>query len=460
MPRGDAGSTASNVVFILTDDLAWNLVPYMPHVKQMQQRGITFSNYFVTDSLCCPSRSSIFTGRFPHGTTVYTNSGDAGGYPQFERAGNASRTFAVALHAAGYKTAMMGKYLNGYQPQRNPADPGWSEWDVAGDAYAEYDYSLNQNGTVATYGHAPADYLTDVLSGLATKFILGSAQTPFAIEVATFAPHGPYTPAPRNIGQFHESVPRTPAFDRPNVNPPKWLKEYPPLTAAEIMLLDSSFNLRVEAVQAVDDLIASVLSTIEKAKIADRTYVVFSSDNGYHMGEHELWAGKETAFETDIRVPLVVVGPGVPAGVVAPQIVENIDLCPTFAEIAGTSPPPTADGHSLVALLEGQTVAPWRDFALIEHHGPDLEPMAAGDPDSEAEGGPLPNSYEALRAASSVYVEYLDGETEYYDLATDPYEITNTAGSLPHAQVLNLHDRLQRIKTCKGAAACWAAQKL
>ncbi|HEX4457152.1 MAG TPA: sulfatase-like hydrolase/transferase, partial [Polyangia bacterium] len=134
------GSQKKNIIFILTDDLAWNLVKYMPHVLQMQQQGMTFSQYFVTDSLCCPSRSSIFTGKFPHDTTVFTNTAPNGGYAQFENAGNAPQTFSVALQTAGYKTAMMGKYLNGYDPTKNQADPGWGDWDVAGDGYPEFNY--------------------------------------------------------------------------------------------------------------------------------------------------------------------------------------------------------------------------------------------------------------------------------------------------------------------------------
>src|SRR5204862_3299253 len=104
-----------NVVFILTDDLSWDLVQYMPRVQQMQRDGMTFTNYFVTDSLCCPSRASIFTGRFPHNHGVLTNTPPSGGFAAF-RSGAQRQTFATALHAAGYRTAMMGKYLNGYHP--------------------------------------------------------------------------------------------------------------------------------------------------------------------------------------------------------------------------------------------------------------------------------------------------------------------------------------------------------
>jgi N-acetylglucosamine-6-sulfatase len=190
------------------------------------------------------------------------------------------------------------------------------------------------------------------------------------------------------------------------------------------------------------------------------TYVVFSSDNGYHMGEHMLFAGKQTAFDSDIRVPLIVVGPGVPAGVTVDAIAENIDLCPTFAEIAGVVAPPTTDGHSLLGLLGGGAATDWREAALIEHRGPELAPPEPGDPDEELLGGDPPNSYEALRTANAVCVEYQDGETEYYDLTTDPDELDNTASTLSAAQVDSFHGTIVSIRNCHDSDSCWAAQKL
>jgi arylsulfatase A-like enzyme len=372
-----------NIIFVLTDDLSWNLINYMPAVQGLMARGMAFTQYFVTDSLCCPSRSSIFTGKYPHDTQVFTNSGPLGGYATFERVGNQNETFATTLAAAGYRAAMMGKYLNGYAPTVNSADPGWTEWDVAGDGYPEFNYQLNQNGVVNSYGSQPTDYLTDVLSGLAGNFVTAASSEPFVLEVATFAPHAPYVPAPRCVGKFHVSIPRVPTFNAPNINPPRWLATHGPLSAAAIAKLDTDFNLRVEAVQAVDDMIDALMKQLAATGLDKNTYVVFSSDNGYHMGEHQLLAGKQTAFDTDIRVPLVVVGPGVPSGVINDHIVENIDLCPTFAELAGTAAPSTSDGHSLVRLLRGEPVSDWSNVSLVEHVGPDLAPPSALGPDDD-----------------------------------------------------------------------------
>lgn len=453
-----------NIVFVLTDDLAWNLVQFMPHVLQMQHTGTTFSNYFVTDSLCCPSRASIFTGRLPHDTDIFTNAAPDGGFPLFHQRGEEASTFATALQSQGYQTALMGKYLNGYKPAQTlgtgkPYVPqGWNEWDVAGNAYAEFDYPMNSNGTVTRYDQNPSDYLTDVLSGRGIQFIDREAaqHQPFLLEIATFAPHSPYTPAPRNAADFPGlTAPRTPAYDNLGTDPPAWLADHPPLTPRQERRIDRAFRKRAQAVEAVDQMIGRIESELQAKGIAGNTYIVFSSDNGLHMGEHRLTPGKMTAFDTDIKVPLIVTGPGVPAGATVDQLTENIDLAPTFEELAGGSPPPTVDGHTLVPFLKGQAPTGWRDAVLIEHHGPDT---IQDDPDLPEPGSGNPPSYEAMRTPDSVYVEYADGELEYYDLTADPNELDNIAQSLPPSKREDLHNTLQALETCHGAASCWAAE--
>jgi hypothetical protein len=247
--QSSAGNRRSNIVFVLTDDLAWNLVQFMPHVLQMQKDGVTFNRYFVTDSLCCPSRSSIFTGRYPHNTGIYRNVGEDGGYLAFRNRGHEQSTFATALASDGARAAMLGKYLNGYQPARNPPTPGWRLWAVAGNGYPEFNYALNQDGKVAPYGNKPSDYLTDVLSGIASDFIRRSAGSPFLVEVATFAPHAPYTPAPRDAEAFPGlRAPRTAAFDSaPDPSAPEWLKERRPLSPADMAGIDRDFRKRAQS---------------------------------------------------------------------------------------------------------------------------------------------------------------------------------------------------------------------
>jgi N-acetylglucosamine-6-sulfatase len=454
-----------NIVFVLTDDLAWNLVRFMPHVLRLEHDGATFTNYYVTDSLCCPSRASIFTGRFPHDTHVFDNSAPEGGYGVFHARGEERQTFAVALQHVGYRTAMMGKYLNGYEPGESERDrprpgvpPGWNEWDVAGDGYPEYGYRMNSDGRVRRYGYTPRDYLTDVLARKGLRFIdrAAAARRPFLLEIATFAPHAPFTPAPRDTSAFPGlRAPRTPAFNTVGVHEPAWLSSYVPLDAAQIAGIDAKFRERAQAVQAVDRMIGEIEQELAAKELARDTYIVFSSDNGLHMGEHRLEPGKLTAFDTDIRVPLIVAGPGVPAGRTVPQMAENIDLCPSFEQLAGARIPPTVDGHSLVGLLRGRAPANWRREILVEHHGKVLD---AGDPDLPTAGAGNPPSYEAIRTAESLYVEYVTGEREYYNLRSDPYELDNIVASLPPAKLRRLHRTLLGIEHCHDARACWRAE--
>jgi arylsulfatase A-like enzyme len=459
-----AGSGRPNIVFVLTDDLAWNLVRYMPHVVQMQRQGETFDNYFVTDSLCCPSRASILTGRFPHDTRVYDNSPPEGGYSVFHERGEEAETFAVALQRAGYRTALMGKYLNGYRPEareghgRPYVPPGWNEWDVAGDGYPEYGYRMNSDGHVRSYGYRPGDYMTDVLARKGLRFIdrSAAAHRPFLLELATFAPHAPYTPARRDASSFPGlQAPRTPAFNAIGSNEPAWLSRFAPLGPGQIAMIDAKFRKRAQAVQAVDRMIAQIEARLGADGVARNTYIVFSSDNGLHMGEHRLRPGKLTAFDTDIKVPLIVTGPGVPAGRAVASMTENIDLCPSFERLAGAHVQASVDGHSLVALMHGRRAGNWRREVLVEHHG---RVYHRGDPDLPTFGSGNPPSYEAIRTPHSLYVQYGTGELEYYDLGRDPFELSNVAARLSPGHLRRLQRTLSAIANCHGARACWRAQ--
>jgi arylsulfatase A-like enzyme len=450
-----------NIVFVLTDDLSMDLLAHMPAVRKMQAHGITFDDYFVSDSLCCPSRASIFTGNFPHDTGVYTNAGRRGGIGAFFAHGDESATFNLALQRAGYRTAMMGKYLNGYlEPGRSPIPPsevplGWNQWDVAGWGYPEFNYPLDVNGRLEHYGHRPRAYLTDVLARLGTRFIdhAAAAGGPFFLELATFAPHSPYTPAPRDRGLFPGlHAPRPPSFDVLPTNAPRWLATRSALTARQLARIDRAFRLRAEAVQGIDDMIAQIKAALARNGLTRNTYLVFSSDNGLHAGEYRLMPGKLTAFDTDIHVPLVIDGPGVPAGASTHAMTENVDLAATFAAIGGTSLP--SDGHSLLALLRGATPTDWRSAVLIEHHGPAVDPA---DPDAQSRFSGNPTTYEAMRTKRYLYVEYADGEREFYDLRTDPDELENLAATLTPGQVDTLHAELARLQDCHTGPACWTA---
>ena len=455
---GQAGSEQHpNIVFVLTDDLSTDLVPFMPHVVALMHQGTSFSHYYVVDSLCCPSRSAIFTGEYPHDDGVFTNNHIDGGFDAFERNGDEHRTFATTLQHAGYDTAMMGKYLNGYQPTTAPQQ-GWNEWDVAGDGYPEYDYALNHDGTRRFYGRRPHDYLTNVLSRRADSFIdsASSRHRPFALEVATFAPHRPATPAPRYRNSFETvRVPHGPSWDRRPTAPPSWLAHFPPLTRRNQAFMDKVYRLRVESVQSVDLLIARLEARLRADHELGRTYFVFSSDNGFHEGQYRLFPGKQTAFDTDTRVPLIVAGPGVPAGRTVSALGSSIDLAPTFDAMAHTAPNARVDGVSMLALMKGRPVpADWQRAVLIEHHGPDFDHQ---DPDYQPVRAGDPPTYEAIRTPNALYVEYVDGEREYYDTRTDPNELHNLAASAPASVLGPLHRTLEALERCHRAHRCRSA---
>ena len=462
LPAGAA--KGPNIVVILVDDFSMNLLTTqndvlglsMPNVAKMMQQGVTFANYFVTDSLCCPSRTSIFTGLMPHNSGVYTNTPPDGGYDAFMANHNDARTFAVALHDNFYQTAMMGKYLNLYDPGTSGVPQGWSNWAVAGNGYPNFNYVLNTNNTLIT----PPLHLTDELSDLGVSFIQGAKDGPFYLELATFSPHAPYVPPDRYKDAFPTlEYPRTPAYGaRPDANAPKWLQNIPGLEQAAVDKMTENFRNRVRSDKGIDDLVGAVHQSLQQQGLAENTYVVFTSDNGYHMGEYSLRPGKMTAFDTDIHVPLIVVGPGIAAGSKVEDIAMNIDLYPTFTELAGLAANPKVDGHSLVPLLHGQT-GPRRNIAVVEHKydGPNAE-----DPDQAANKSGDPPDYVALRMPQALYVEYQSGSdgVEYYDLKADPYELHNIAGTLSAERLKALHDAMVANHACKGAAACAAAQNL
>jgi N-acetylglucosamine-6-sulfatase len=474
---GDAKATTQaakkpNFVFVLTDDLSRNLVPYMKHVQAMQKQGTSFERYFVTDSLCCPSRSTIFTGRYPHSTGVITNMPPDGGFEVFHPVEEKS-TFATALQAAGYRTGMMGKYMNGYAPKTvvdgapRYVPPGWSAWAVAGNGYPEFNYNLlvKRPGSTQTklvhYGNAPEDYGVDVLNQRGQGFIQAAVKDkrPFMLEIATFAPHGPYTPAPRDANRFPGlQAPRGPLFDAPQLEgSPSWLSTTP-LTPQQTANIDHDFRKRAQAVQSVDKLIGDIRAQLKRLHVADNTYIVFSSDNGFHMGQRRLLQGKQTYWDHDIRVPMVVVGPDVKRGATISQVAANVDLRPTFQELAGAPIGPRVEGRSLVPFLRGTAPASWRTVTLIEHHGPNA---AAGDPDAQAARQGNPPSYAALRFADALYVQYDDpaNAPEYYDLKADPDERRNVYAALSADRKAQLSAQLAQLRACTDRKTCQAADQ-
>jgi arylsulfatase A-like enzyme len=232
-----------------------------------------------------------------------------------------------------------------------------------------------------------------------------------------------------------------------------WLAHHPRLDPSEIASIDQDYRQRVRSVQSVDRMLGDLEQTLRRTGQASNTVIVFSSDNGLHMGQYSLNPGKLTAFDTDVNVPLVMTGPNIPRGVSDPAIVQNTDLAPTFEQLGGASIPSAVDGHSIVALLHGEHV-PWRQTALVEHHGP---VVSRADPDYQSYYAGDPPSYAAMRTATFTYVQYIDGEREYYDRTRDPNEIDNTYWTLSSARKVQLENEIRGLQNCHGATSCWRA---
>jgi len=450
-----------NIIFILTDDYASNLVDFMPNLKAMQKEGVTFSHYYVSNSLCCPSRSSIFTGMLPHNTHVETNVKPIGGYEAYMSHDDDDKSFSVALQKGGYKTAMMGKFLNGYLPKIHQPLKGWTDWFVAGAGYRNFDYDINCNDQLLHYGHAPEEYLTDVLSHRTDSLIRSWKNNPFFIEIATFTPHAPFIPAPRHEDLFNdEKAPRTPRFNKePDTTAPDWLRQLKKLNPKQIDRVDNIFRNRLRCVMSIDELLGNIRKTLKEEGLSDQTYIFFSSDNGYHLGDYQMLQGKQTPFDIDIRVPLIAIGPDVAKGNSQEQIISNIDLAPTFAGLAGVKLPGDPDGYNFHHLLleKNSEKIDWRNFAIIEHRRVTYDP---NDPDrQEAEDGRLP-SYTAIRFHNLLYVEYETGEICCYDAQGDPYELKNIAATLSADMKKKLHDILNAVKNCGGKNGCWGVQMM
>jgi N-acetylglucosamine-6-sulfatase len=462
-----------NFVFLLTDDLDAQAISVMPRLKSLLiDQGTSLSDYNVSVSWCCPSRATTLRGQYAHNTDVWSNSPPNGGFAQFYDKKLESSTIATWLTSAGYRTAMFGKYLNGYPEQVSGTlryvPPGWSTWDVpaAGSPYHQFNYTLNENGRLVRYGHRPKDYLTDVLNLKVRKFITTPSPQPFFAYVGVYNPHSPATPAPRHAKLFKNvTAPHPPSYDEKDLTgKPTEVRRLQPVTAKEARIWDALYRNRLRSLQSVDDMIGDLIDTLRRSGKLDNTYFVFTSDNGFHIGQHRMPPGKNTAYVEDTRVPFVVRGPGVPTGRTVNKLAGNVDVAPTLADLAGVKVPGFVDGRSLVPLIRPGTPKTWRQAFLLEHgHGPGTRPPLKPPANGVLEPPELlPPSmrdrfylapFEGLRMSRYAYVEYSTGERELYDLANDPYELHNLAPdtSPPVVSLLaTFAARLKAMRACKG----------
>jgi N-acetylglucosamine-6-sulfatase len=445
-----AGHTTPNVVVVMTDDQRTDDVRVMKTVQaQLAARGVTFANNFATYPLCCPSRTTFFTGEYAHNHRVLSNDPPAGGYPGFMAKVDPGRTLGVELQRAGYRTGYVGKFLNEFAPDpENPVPPGWDVFDglIGVTEYMMYGYSIDQDGTTKQYGSAPADYQTDVLARHAERFVRTSAgKRPFFLTFAPVAPHldvvAPGTrnpdPAPRNARAFlKRPLPRSPAFNSEITGEPRYLRQ-PPLTPQEIRQVTSTYRDRLASLLAVDHAVAGLIRALRSTHELNDTYILFTSDNGFLLGEHRDTA-KELPYEPSVRVPLIIRGPGVDQGMTRSELAGNIDLAPTILDIAGVPWRHGTDGVSLLPALTASDPVSTRPI-LFER--------------AQSEGTP----YAAVRTDRYVLIAYGapegDGPRELFDLEADPGELHNVYGAPAYAETRQaLEDLLARLRSCRGDA--------
>jgi arylsulfatase A-like enzyme len=348
----------------------------MPNLKSLLiDKGTTFDNAFVTNSLCCPSRATILRGQYTHNHEILSNEPPRGGFQKFRFLGHENSTMATWVKEQGYRTAFFGKYLNGYNETYIP--PGWDEWYAVTGNYLSH--TFNENGHLVSY-EPESYYETDVMSDKASDYITRTAgadppfftaNRPFLMWIGTKAPHQPASPAPRDDDSYPAiSLPHPPSFDEKDVSDkPDWISDNPPLSLEQKRYMEELYRKRLQSMLAVDDMIGDLVGALHDSGELDNTYIVFTSDNGFHLGQHRLGAGKWTAYEEDIRIPLIVRGPGVPEGETLHHMVLNNDLAPTFADLAGAEIPSFVDGRSLKPLLTDDPQAPRRLAQAVPDRG-------------------------------------------------------------------------------------------
>ncbi len=470
-----SAASRPNVLFIRTDDQAFrdmdatlpNGEYVMKNVRSLiANKGVTFSNSFVSFALCCPSRATSITGQYAHNTKILSNYSPHGGYRKLDD----TNTLPVWLQQAGYYTLHIGKYMNGYELTgpgwTTYVPPGWSKWfTLILDDYLYYNYSVNEDGQIIWFGNTASDYQTDVLTRKAQGYLIQQpyGDRPFFMLLDYMAPHvqsvgtAEVIPALRHIGVMGTTpLPTPPSFNEADVSDkPQRIRNFPLMSSTVINTIALKSRARLESLLAVDEGVGKIISTLQQTGQYDNTIIVFTSDNGFQFGEHRISFDKQYPYEST-QVPLYMSGPGIPAGVTVPKYVTNVDYASTILDIADARGGIEQEGRSLLSLIQNPSRAWRRDF-LIEN--------------------PINQSYSGLRVQypdgrEYLYVEYdypapgapmgngIVDERELYNLtpdecnaAGDPYHLQSQHNnSCYSSRIVQFHNRLAELKTCVGAS--------
>ncbi|KAL9913205.1 N-acetylglucosamine-6-sulfatase-like isoform 1-T1 [Glossina fuscipes fuscipes] len=472
---------APNIVLFLSDDQDL----YLHGMKPMHQtqrligaRGTTLTNAFTTSPLCCPSRASLLSGMYAHNHRTFNNSVRGGCNGMHWLKHIEPQALPVLLQGKGYDTFFAGKYLNEYMGREVP--PGWKEFYGLHGNSRYYNYTLRENAHNKTYGYV---YLTDLLRKRALKFINErvNSSKPFFLMLAPPAPHQPFTPAERHQGHFDGiTALKTPNFNKVFKDKHWLLANFEKIPNITLDLMDIYFQKRWESLLAVDEMVAAVIKHLVRQNQLENTYIIYTSDNGYHIGQFAQPFDKRQPYETDIRVPLLIRGPQISAGTVVNAVAGLIDLAPTILEWANIPHPARMDGQSLQPFLVNSDIydasmdKTYRRSLLIQHHGEGTVdtynpscPWGRKDRlyecNSEAAchcQDAWNNTYSCVRhfnyQVNRLYCEFSDRESfvEAYDVDKDIYQMNNNVNEwLPIERGL-YSLALANLTRCAGAASC------
>ncbi|KAI1824711.1 arylsulfatase [Xylaria intraflava] len=477
------GPARPNIVFIMTDDQdrRLNSLAYMPYLQsELVAKGTEFTNHYTNQALCCPSRSTLLRGQTVHNTNLTNVSNPGGSYNKWVLSGQDKNYLPHWLHDAGYKTEYIGKIMNGYGLSNyNVKSKGWDWSDLLIDPYID-DYNLpvlSQNGQRPVF--YDGFHQTDVIRIKALDRLnqLTSQSDPFFLAIAPFTPHVGFQqnkpshrpiPMQRHLNDFPDAkAPKTPNFNPPDhyqANAGGWVKDLLPMNQSAINFTDFVYRSRLQALAGVDEIIADVVGMLETKGVIDNTYVIFTSDNGYHLGQHRMPGGKSLFYNEDTNIPFVVRGPDVPANVTSNIPSLHIDLAPTFLDIAGVREvdrPAFLDGRSVLSqwhdpnsvsaagTAAGQGNS--KESINIEYWGrAGIEAPSAGQL-----GSPFDNTtYKTIRMLGTnqswVYTVWCSGEKELYDTTADPYELENVVQRTDLARLVQrLNALLMVTKSCE-----------
>ncbi|GKZ31401.1 hypothetical protein AbraIFM66950_011977 [Aspergillus brasiliensis] len=499
-PLSVSATAKPNVVFILTDDQDAHLgsLDYMPYVKKhLSDKGTHYRSHYCTTSVCCPSRVTLWTGKLAHNTNVTDVNPPHGGYPKFISQGLNDNYLPVWLQEAGYNTYYTGKLFNVHTVDNYnaPFPAGFTGNDFLLDPFT-YDYL---NSTFQRDREPPqsyeGEYSTDIVAQKAYRLLdeAVTAQKPFFLTVAPIAPHcnvfmngtgldanpkfdfSAPIPAKRHEDLFPDvKVPRTPSFNPEYPSGANWISNLKRQNDTNVDYNDHFYRQRLRALQAVDELVDGLFARLKDYDILDNTYIVYSSDNGYHIGQHRLQPGKSCGYEEDINVPLFIRGPDIAQDVSTDIVTTHTDLAPTFLDLLGIPLRSDFDGDP-IPLTESQFKAARegrQEHVTVEYWG-----FAAGEGIYDFDLSAYNNTYKALRIKGRGYNLYYsvwcNNEHELYDMTTDPYQLNNLLSldgqhKVPSHTVLNvdlpkviqrLDSLLLVLKSCKGRVCVkpWSA---